>query len=121
MGLLYVLDGDTGFVRRYFPMQFHDIQAQIVVADLFVQNNNAELEIVVADMAGNVIVLNINGEILWDIQLNGAIPHTPVIGDIDNDGQLDVIVTAITVLHNSSLEICLIYAIDGATGHIKEG
>ncbi len=31
LGLLYVLDGETGFVRRYFPMQFHRIEAQIAV------------------------------------------------------------------------------------------
>lgn len=34
LGLLYLLDGDTGFVRRHFPMQFHAIEAQVVVADL---------------------------------------------------------------------------------------
>ena len=29
LGLLYVLDGQTGFVWRYFPMQFHQIQSQV--------------------------------------------------------------------------------------------
>jgi hypothetical protein len=34
LGLLYVLDGDSGFVKRFFPMQFHEIQAQVAVADV---------------------------------------------------------------------------------------
>lgn len=47
LGLLYLLDGETGFVRRYFPMQFHEIQAQIAVADV---RGGSDLEIIVADM-----------------------------------------------------------------------
>jgi hypothetical protein len=34
LGLLYMMDGETGFVKRYFPMQFHEIQSQIAVADV---------------------------------------------------------------------------------------
>ena len=29
MGLLYVLDGESGFVRRHFPMQFGVIESQV--------------------------------------------------------------------------------------------
>ena len=49
MGLLYVLDGNSGFTRRFFPLQFHEIQAQVAVANLV---GNAELEMIVGDMAG---------------------------------------------------------------------
>ena len=34
LGLLYVLDGETGFARRFFPMQFHSIQATVAIADV---------------------------------------------------------------------------------------
>ena len=49
MGMLYMLDGDNGFVKRFFPMQFHQIQAQVAVADIV---GGPNLEIIVADMGG---------------------------------------------------------------------
>ena len=33
MGLLYLLDGDNGFVKRFFPLQFHEIQVRIPALD----------------------------------------------------------------------------------------
>jgi hypothetical protein len=50
MGLLYVLDGGNGFVKPFFPMQFHEIQAQVAVADV---TGGSGLEIIVADMGVN--------------------------------------------------------------------
>lgn len=35
MGLLYVLEGDTGTVKRFFPLQFHEIQVKFVIRHLF--------------------------------------------------------------------------------------
>ena len=61
MGLLYVLDGETGFTRRFFPMQFHQIQCQVVAADIW---GGPNLEIIVADMGGNLVVLDVDGEVL---------------------------------------------------------
>ena len=55
LGLLYVLDGQTGFVWRYFPMQFHQIQCQVAVADLV---GSANLELIVVDMGGHVVCVD---------------------------------------------------------------
>jgi hypothetical protein len=44
-------------------MQFHEIQAQVAVADL---RGGPDLEMIVGDLAGNVVCLNIEGDILWD-------------------------------------------------------
>jgi hypothetical protein len=35
MGLLYVLEGDSGSVKRFFPLQFHEIQVKFVIYHLF--------------------------------------------------------------------------------------
>lgn len=80
VGLLYVLDGNTGFVMRHFPMQFNQIQCQIAVADL---TGDGALEMIVADMGGNLVVVSANGEVVWDSKVSGSIPHTPSVGDVN--------------------------------------
>ncbi len=120
LGLLYVLDGDTGFVRRHFPMQFHEIQSTVAVADI---QGNSDLEIIVADMGGNLVVINAQGEVIWDISLSGVLPFTPTIGDVNGDGQLDIVVVAASEEDNSNSGDAMshLWAIDGSTGLVLEG
>lgn len=112
LGLLYLLDGETGFVRRYFPMQFNQIEAQIAVADV---RGGSDLEIIVADMAGNLVLVDIEGEILWDTKLSGSLPHSPTVGDVNGDGHLDIVVVATSETGSH------LWAVNGATGVVLDG
>ena len=75
------------------------IEAQVVVADLF---GDGTLVLVVTDMIGNIVIVNSEGEVLWDTQLRSdntggvnSIPYTSVVGDVDGDGVLDIIVASV--------------------------
>ena len=39
-------------------------------------------------MGGTVAAVSHLGEILWDANLSGTLPHTATIGDVDGDGQV---------------------------------
>lgn len=113
VGMLYVFDGHSGFTRRFFPMQFHSIQAQIAVADIL---GGPHLEMIVVDMAGTIAVVNVEGDILWDQSLSGALPYTPTVADINGDGQLDIIVATLDDAKKSH-----IWVLSGDNGRVLEG
>jgi hypothetical protein len=125
LGMLYVVDGESGFVRHHFPLQFHSIQASIAVADI---TGGFELEMIVCDMVGTVALVSIHGDILWDRQVSGALPYSASVADINGDGQLDVIVVTVdtTVITDSSKSSSTvvrshIYALHGTTGEVIDG
>jgi len=113
LGLLYVMDGESGFVRRFFPMQFNSIQAAVSVADV---TGDRDLEMIVLDMGGTVAVVSLKGDILWDAHLSGTLPFPATVGDVDGDGQVDVVVVAATEGKGSH-----IYALRGDTGAVLPG
>ena len=84
----------------------------MAVADVY---GGHGLEIIVADMGGNLVLVNLDGDVLWDRQLSGTLPHTPTVGDIDGDGKLDIVVVAVND------EGSHIWVLQGDTGITLEG
>lgn len=68
-GFLYVLDC-KGAPREGWPIQMAEIQAQPAVADI---NGDGEVEIVVADVHGNVAAFNWRGREIWERHLKSLI------------------------------------------------
>lgn len=125
LGMLYVIDGQSGFVRHGFPLQFHSLQAPIAAADIV---NGPQLELVVCDMAGTVALLSNTGDVLWDRTLSGSLPFAATIGDVDGDNQLDIIVVAVNEQRKrksrdgkTSWARSHVYALKGSDGTIIEG
>lgn len=68
-GFLYVLDS-AGEPREGWPIQMAEIQAAPVAADI---NGDGELEIVVADVHGNIAAFNWRGKELWERHLKSLV------------------------------------------------
>ncbi|CAK9271598.1 unnamed protein product [Sphagnum jensenii] len=87
-GLLYVLH-HNGTLKASFPKLMGGIQAQVVAADI---NDDGILEIVSADVRGNVAAWTRDGKELWTVHLKSLIAQGPSVGDVDGDGNTEIVV-----------------------------
>ena len=63
-----------GAPREGWPIQMAEIQAQPAVADI---NGDGEVEIVVADVHGNVAAFNWRGREVWERHLKSLVSQVP--------------------------------------------
>ena len=62
---------------------------QITVADI---NKDQTLELIAVDTSGNVVCLNDDGSVYWELAITGDNSPGSRLIDIDGDGYLDVII-----------------------------
>ena len=95
-GRIYVLDASGNAIAPW-PIGFDDnwILTAPVLSDL---NNDKTMEIIVNERdfpSGKVHILNLDGSSFnsnWPVNLNGTPAVTPSVGDVDNDGEKDIVV-----------------------------
>lgn len=91
-GLVYVLD-HHGNVRDKFPLEMAEIQGAVVAGDI---NDDGKIEIVTADVHGNVAAWTAQGKEIWETHVKSLVPQGPTIGDVDGDGHTDIVVPTLS-------------------------
>ena len=65
------------------------LHTQITVADV---NKDGTFELIAMDTGGNVICLNDDGTVTWEVEISGTSSPGSRLVDIDRDGNVDVII-----------------------------
>jgi hypothetical protein len=101
MGIVYCFDARNMFKKFNWPIQMqHPIESRALVEDVVGDTN---LEIFVADTGGNVVCLSHQANRIWHRNLAASLGKTAldmtgsssmVLGDIDGDGVMDIVVVA---------------------------
>ncbi|CAH9081889.1 unnamed protein product [Cuscuta epithymum] len=91
-GLFYVLD-HKGKVREKFPLEMAEIQGSVVAADI---NDDGKIELVTTDAHGNVAAWTAQGKEIWETHLKSLIPQGPTVGDIDGDGNTELVIPTLS-------------------------
>lgn len=68
-GFLYILDS-AGQPLPGWPLQMGELQAQVAAADV---DGDGALELVAADLRGNIAALRLNGSEVWERHVGSAV------------------------------------------------
>jgi hypothetical protein len=96
-----------GFLRNPSFQNFRGLTLEYIDDD--------EGQEIVFGINDSLFVFKADGSKLWSVKLNGVAVYPPSTGDIDNDGEIDIVVVTAGAPYNGH-----IYAFDNS-GNIKDG
>lgn len=65
----------------------------MTVADV---NKDGVLDLVAIDTSGNVVCLNSDGTLAWEVEISGTSSPGSRLVDLDNDGYVEILITTNT-------------------------
>ncbi|MBT2584248.1 PQQ-binding-like beta-propeller repeat protein [Planococcus sp. ISL-109] len=89
-GFVYCLDGQANTIWRTYLSA--NMRGSTNILDV---NLDGEYEILVPDMMGTLTILNKHGKEVGQINVKGGIEGTPLVGDLDGDGKIEVFLTSL--------------------------
>lgn len=89
-GFVYCLDGQANTMWRTYLAA--NMRGSTTIQDI---NLDGEYGILVPDMMGTLTILNKHGKEIGQINMKGGIEGTPLVGDLDGDGKVEVFLTSL--------------------------
>ncbi|TWT07064.1 PQQ-binding-like beta-propeller repeat protein [Planococcus sp. CPCC 101016] len=89
-GFVYCLDGQANTIWRTHLVA--NMRGSTTILDI---NSDGEHEILVPDMMGTLTILNKHGKEIGQVNMKGGIEGTPLVGDLDGDGKIEVFLTSL--------------------------
>ncbi|KAL0491966.1 outer membrane protein assembly factor BamB [Acrasis kona] len=89
LGWIYVITDKGEMYQHNFPVMMGEIQAQVIAEDI---NNDGNVEICAVDYNSNLACFDEKGNAIWERRLSGSTSTAPTVGDVNNDGILDLII-----------------------------
>jgi hypothetical protein len=63
---------NVGKIRKNFPLEMAEIHAPVIAADI---NDDGKIEMVTADVHGNVAAWTAEGKEIWEVHLKSLVPQ----------------------------------------------
>jgi hypothetical protein len=92
VGSVYVLTKDGLWNPKLASINTDSLAAPVVASDI---TGDGKMNVLVADGGGSVICFEADGTEIWENRVVSTVNHAPILGDINGDGVLDVVVVAL--------------------------